>query len=338
MKIEEFIRRPFDVNAVQVTPQNAAEVAEWCGGKVAKSTYKLAGFDTQLDCVKVPGNGPNKGKMVEARIGSYVVEHEGNFRVFRKQQFHDTFIKRNNETPQWFQVGDLVEDKDGDQGEVVKVEQVLVDAPAFGHVLYSREELTRIREYSDKTMEYIKEEARVAAIVPGLDKINLMRASEETHNAITQAFESQQGDLDEPQVIENIGDIKMGTIVRIVDEMNEFFSQEGKVVEFLNDNCLKANMLMPNGEVHEVNHLVQEVQIEDETKWAKVTNESSGQFGWVGWVVKDTVDSDLVRLAFRSVNYVNNVNDRCFSYMPEEVGEVTHADLVDMGGVPSYEI
>lgn len=336
MKIEEFIRRPFDVNAVQVTPQNAAEVAEWCGGKVAKSTYKLAGFDTQLDCVKVPGNGPNKGKMVEARIGSYVVEHEGNFRVFRKQQFHDTFIKRTAEASEYFHVGDLVQDKDGDQGEVVKVEQILVDAPSQGGlVLYSGEELTRIPEYSDKTMEIIKEQARLAAIVPGLDKINSMRESEETHQAITQAFESQQGDLDEPQVIENIGDIKLGSVVRIIDEMNQFFSQCGVVDAFINDNTVAVRMDLgkANGEI--VNHLVSEIELETDTKWATVSNENSGQHGWVGWILKDSVDSDLVRIAFRPTTYLTGTPDRCFSYMPDEVTEIS---VNQLGLVPTYEI
>lgn len=339
MQIENFIRRPFDVRAVQVTPQNAAEVAEWCGGTVGKAKYKLLGsFDTELDTVVVPGSGVSQGKTFVAKIGSWVVELDGSFRVYRKRQMQEMFIKRNDETPQWFHVGDLVEDKDGDQGKVVKVEQILVDSPALGHVLYSREELTRVQEYSDKTMEIIKEQTRVAAIVPGLDEINSMRASEETHQAITQAFESQQGDLDEPQVIDEIAGIKVGDMIRVTEEMNQFFSQEGTVVGFLNDNCLRTNMLMPNGEVHEVNHLRSEVELEEETKWVVVNNESSGQNGWVGWVVKDAPVGELVRVAFRSVNFDNNVNDRCFSYMRHELEDVSHQDLVAMGGVPSYEI
>ena len=85
MDMKKYFRRPFDVNAVEVTPDNAQEVADWCGGTVAQGDYKHSKYKIQLPVVKVPGNGPNKGKAVDARIGYFVVEHNGSFR--RRQCF-----------------------------------------------------------------------------------------------------------------------------------------------------------------------------------------------------------------------------------------------------------
>ena len=338
MQIENFIRRPFDVRAVQVTPQNAAEVAQWCGGTVGKAKYKLLGsFDTELDTVVVPGSGVSQGKTFVAKIGSWVVELDGSFRVYRKRQMQEMFSRTHEMLSEGLKPGDLVQDRDENdgvrQGVVKYTNQTLVDYGMLGNILHDPAELIKIEEFSENTKRRLAEEAERQ----GLDKINALRAAAE--DAGCGSLPTVSGTLeDEPQVIDEIAGIKVGDMIRVTEEMNQFFSQEGTVVEFLNDNCLRTNMLMPNGEVHQVNHLRSEVELEEETKWVVVNNESSGQNGWVGWVVKDAPVGELVRVAFRSVNFDNNVNDRCFSYMRHELEDVSHQDLVAMDGVPSYEI
>ena len=338
MQIEKFIRRPFEVRAVQVTPQNAAEVAQWCGGTVGKAKYKLLGsFDTELDTVIVPGSGVSQGKTFVAKIGSWVVELDGSFRVYRKRQMQEMFSRTHEMLSGELKPGDLVQDRDENdgvrQGVVKYTNQTLVDYGMLGNILHDPAELIKIEEFSENTKRRLAEEAERQ----GLDKINALRAAAE--DAGCGSLPTVSGTLeDEPQVIDEIAGIKVGDMIRVTEEMNQFFSQEGTVVEFLNDNCLRTNMLMPNGEVHQVNHLRSEVELEEETKWVVVNNESSGQNGWVGWVVKDAPVGELVRVAFRSVNFDNNVNDRCFSYMRHELEDVSHQDLVAMDGVPSYEI
>src|SRR5687768_5224698 len=106
MKTQTFIRKPFNVNAVQVTPKNAAEIAEWCKGEVGQADYRVMGQKVKLICVLVPGNGPKKGQKVEALIGSWVVEHNQNFRVYRDQQLNEQFVQRVEDTDpsQYFHV------------------------------------------------------------------------------------------------------------------------------------------------------------------------------------------------------------------------------------------
>jgi hypothetical protein len=261
MQIESFTRRPFDVNAVQVTPQNAAEIAEWCGGKVGSSNYKLAGFETKLDTVLVPGNGPNKGKEVEARIGSWVVEHQGNFRVYRKKQFTESFVSKLEKycaddvraTEAVFQArqesflkfsdlkpGDLVRDLDVNEfreGEVKLVDQILVDFGMLGNVLYGREELQPISEYSERTKARLAEETARRELDAGteaLDKINALRAQAEADAAagvVSTNGSSYLGDDLEPKApVTEISGIMCGMTVEVTHEANEFFGKKAFVV------------------------------------------------------------------------------------------------------------
>lgn len=390
MKIETFTRRPFDVQAVQVTPTNAAEIAEWCGGKIGKSTYKLAGFDTPLDIVLVPGNGPNAGKMVEAKIGSYVANLDGKFRVLRKAQFHEMFFKAPPAGNQLLRVDDLVEIINPDsphfrcQGQIELINQTCITIPGEGGILCDPSELKGIEEYSEETKQKVAE-----VTVPGLDKINELRQDAEKvvmsgslHETLTEAFglsRFEQDDLvkeidgngetglvtvvgcsldgetdDHVEVLfgdkysyylpsqlvrvghkvpSEINGIKVDSIVRVRDELNEFFSQCGRVEAILTDNMFSVQMEMSGNPI--VKHLVREVELEEATKWVEIINPDSPQAGWVGWVVQDAPVGELVRVAFRPVNYLDGARDKCFSYMGYELEQLTHAQL---GQIPAYEI
>lgn len=338
MKFEKFTRRPYDVNAVQVTPDNAEEVAKWCGGTVVLGDYKHSRFTIQLPIVKVPGNGVNKGKQVDARIGSWIIEYKGNFRVYREKQIHEDFYQEWLDGPK-FEAGHLVEvietshPKFGQQGTIEAVGMAgVVFADNDGYV-FDEPELKRIEEFSEETKKQIA--AQVLAAQDPIQKLRdeaeaaVMRGDLNVHEALTEAFEDSQ-------VIENIGDIKIGTVIRVVDEMNDFFGETGEVESFVNDNCLAVKMDLTHGGtvLDPVNHLVREVEIEEQTQWARVKNQSSGQFGWIGWIVRDTVDADLVRIAFRSA--VEGSRDKCFSYMPDEVEKISK--VTDFIQVPVYDI
>lgn len=91
MELVEFSRKPFVVNAVQVTLENVADVAEWCKGTVGQSSYKMVGTETQLPCVKIPGQGNYKGQEFTALLGYWIVERKGSFRVYKPAQFESTF-------------------------------------------------------------------------------------------------------------------------------------------------------------------------------------------------------------------------------------------------------
>lgn len=241
MQTQTFIRKPFDVNAVQVTLENAAEVAKWCKGKLGEADYKLMGQTVRLACVLVPGNGPKKGKMIEALVGSWVVEHNNNFRVYRANQFEQDFIQRSEPAP-FFKPGDLVQDRDEYdgvwQGEVKLVDQVLVEYPMKGNMLHDRSELIHISEYSDRMKEKFRVAAENSERNEALEKINAMRAAaqeagidfgvdadgnvENLQGKVVETFEG-------PKVSE-INGIRTGMNVEVTHKDNEFLGRRGLVI------------------------------------------------------------------------------------------------------------
>lgn len=93
LEIKKFSRRPFDVNAVQVTLDNIDELTEWCKGRKDQAPTKMMGTETMLPCIKLPGQGANKKQEFTANIGSWIVEFKGNFRVYKPVQFRATFVE-----------------------------------------------------------------------------------------------------------------------------------------------------------------------------------------------------------------------------------------------------
>jgi hypothetical protein len=92
MELQEYIRKPFPVKAVQLDIQNAAEVAEWCGGTLGTKRARILGAgNIDLPTITIQGTGDNAGKDFVAEIGHYIVELKGNFRVFKEPQFRNVF-------------------------------------------------------------------------------------------------------------------------------------------------------------------------------------------------------------------------------------------------------
>lgn len=94
MDVQEYDRRAFSVNAVEVTMQNVQEVAEWCGGTVGEVKTKLVGAWTMLPMIELNGSGESKGRVFKALLGHYVVELNGSFRVYKPQTFRALFVKK----------------------------------------------------------------------------------------------------------------------------------------------------------------------------------------------------------------------------------------------------
>lgn len=261
MDMKQYFRRPFDVNAVEVTPDNAEQVAEWCGGTVAQGDYKHSKYKIQLPVVKVPGNGPHKGKTVDARIGYFVVEHNGSFRVYRPQQFEQTFHPYSNDAAGWIKAGDLVRDKrDGMEGQVMFVDQILVDyGPMTGNVLHGKDELERIRDLSPETLQRLKEEAEVAV---GAHKLNALRAAAEEAIRSGQGpsavgcFPPVEGDL---SPVEEINGYRKDMRVRVTHEHNAFVDQFG-TIKWLDPNGVTLWVDMDGDEANDVAFQPDEVQ------------------------------------------------------------------------------
>lgn len=94
LKVDQFIRRPIYVEAVQVTAENFKEVAEWCGGRV----HNVSDGTT---FIKVLGY---KSKMIprtKAFIGDWVLSGDKGFRVYTDSAFKGSFETLPGETASW---------------------------------------------------------------------------------------------------------------------------------------------------------------------------------------------------------------------------------------------
>jgi hypothetical protein len=101
LETTEYDRKTFTVNAVELTFKNVEQVAKWCKGTVdTETTRLLGGADTELPVIKVQGQGEDKGKTLVARLGYFVVESKGRFRVYKAPQFHAAFEKHVEEPKQ----------------------------------------------------------------------------------------------------------------------------------------------------------------------------------------------------------------------------------------------
>lgn len=84
--IETWVRRSFEVQAVQVTEANMREVAIWCGGvvRLVQSLTERRQRHIEFDVVQY-----NKHRMAKARVGDWVVKHkdEDHFSHYRDKSF-----------------------------------------------------------------------------------------------------------------------------------------------------------------------------------------------------------------------------------------------------------
>lgn len=96
LELNTYVRKPFEVEAVQITVGNVYGVAKWCNGTVELTGYKVLGSKTMLPCIKLEGNGPQKGKMVTALLNHWIVRQDENFRVYRQHSFKEAFDQKSD--------------------------------------------------------------------------------------------------------------------------------------------------------------------------------------------------------------------------------------------------
>ena len=100
LKIENYTRKPFPVEAVQVTEENLNEVAQWCVGDVHTSTKTLrndAGEETgkiKLPFIKVNVHRPLNDRQTKAFIGDWVLKSDSGFKVYTMKAFDNSFRKK----------------------------------------------------------------------------------------------------------------------------------------------------------------------------------------------------------------------------------------------------
>lgn len=89
LQTEKYSRKPFDVEAVQVTEENIDTVAKWCGGEVRSDNHK----NRTVRYIYLEVNKVFSERQKKALIGDYVLKNGKSFKCYMAKAFRDCFEK-----------------------------------------------------------------------------------------------------------------------------------------------------------------------------------------------------------------------------------------------------
>jgi hypothetical protein len=92
LKTEKFVRKPFPIDAVQVTEENMEAVAKWCGGEVLTE----ARGNRTVKYIQVPVARAINERQKKAHVGDWVLSSETrnrnrSFKCYTPKAFDDCF-------------------------------------------------------------------------------------------------------------------------------------------------------------------------------------------------------------------------------------------------------
>jgi hypothetical protein len=100
-EVKKYCRKPFEIEAVQVTLENMAAVAEWCGGSVI--TEETSKF------VKVNVTKPLNDRLTRAFVGDWVTKASYGYKVYTNKAFGREFQELGSLPPGYGQPLDLAD-------------------------------------------------------------------------------------------------------------------------------------------------------------------------------------------------------------------------------------
>jgi hypothetical protein len=86
MEIQNFNRKSFTVQGVQVTAENMAEVAEWCGGTVQDVEGREGEQYIHVNVLR-----PINERQEKAFVGDHVLSSKNGFKVYNDPAFRKNF-------------------------------------------------------------------------------------------------------------------------------------------------------------------------------------------------------------------------------------------------------
>lgn len=86
-----FVRKPFYVDAVQVTQENMEQVAEWCNGDIRQQKNKKSNFAPKY--IKVRVARPMTERQTKAYVGDWVLYAGTGYKVYTDKAFKQCFDK-----------------------------------------------------------------------------------------------------------------------------------------------------------------------------------------------------------------------------------------------------
>jgi hypothetical protein len=90
LDVSRYVRKPFSVEAVQVTRANIVEVAAWCNGELMHP-------EGQSQYIKVNVFRPMKDRQTMAYVGDWVLYAGSGYKVYTHKAFVDCFEKPTGE-------------------------------------------------------------------------------------------------------------------------------------------------------------------------------------------------------------------------------------------------
>lgn len=88
--LKSYVRKSFRVKAIQITEQNMADVAEWCGGLV-RQPDEVEWKDKQPKGAFIQLAEGAEGRKYIGTVGCWVIQKGENFRIFHDLLFRQTF-------------------------------------------------------------------------------------------------------------------------------------------------------------------------------------------------------------------------------------------------------
>jgi len=97
-----YVRKPLYVEAIQVTPENFADVARYCEGtigdkrndpnaKQTKSIDEVSEIDPSKHYIYVQVNNPQNHRQTKAMLGDWVLKAEQGYKIYTDRAFKDNF-------------------------------------------------------------------------------------------------------------------------------------------------------------------------------------------------------------------------------------------------------
>ncbi len=92
---EKYIRKPLYVDAVLVTEENFAEIAEWCQGEVRTSNgddpVSDPGINPSATYIRVRVHNPKNTRQTKAFVGDWILYTERGYKVYTQKAFRASF-------------------------------------------------------------------------------------------------------------------------------------------------------------------------------------------------------------------------------------------------------
>lgn len=96
----KFVRKPFAVEAIEVTEQNMRAVSRWCNGQIRNVDAEIFGGkpeDKKVRCIVVPVKRPLSERQTMAQVGDWVVQQGRGHKVYTPNAFAQSFDRESEE-------------------------------------------------------------------------------------------------------------------------------------------------------------------------------------------------------------------------------------------------